>query len=216
MSTPGVSTPGSGSTRGGPRRFIHPGRVGPPSRPDVPGGRHRCRRPQHACDPSPNQLPHDSRRKDHFPCRAVVRCGGSRPRHGLLNALVRAVGLPDQWMEAREVDPGRPAGVSTGGFPRAASRTRRARFRATGAPQAPSWVVRFLMPRPATESGSLFPGIGSRGAHLRRVEQRPFGCGWPPSARAIAAAEFLPGDPAVFAAQPSDDPCPNSLSPAQV
>ena len=61
----------------------------------------------------------------------------------------------------REVDPGRPAGVSTGGFPRAASRTRRARFRATGAPQAPSWVVWFLIPRPATESGSLLPGIGS-------------------------------------------------------
>ena len=39
-----------------------------------------------------------------------------------------------------EVDPGRPAGVSTGGFPRAASRTRRARFRATGAPQVPSSV----------------------------------------------------------------------------
>ena len=41
---------------------------------------------------------------------------------------------------AGEVDPGRPAGVSTGGFPRAASRTRRARFRATGAPQVPSSV----------------------------------------------------------------------------
>ena len=40
-----------------------------------------------------------------------------------------------------EVGPGRPAGVSTGGFPRAASRTRRARFRATGAPQVPLWVV---------------------------------------------------------------------------
>ena len=42
----------------------------------------------------------------------------------------------------REVGPGRPAGVSTGGFPRAASRTRRARFRATGAPQVPLWVGR--------------------------------------------------------------------------
>jgi DNA-binding CsgD family transcriptional regulator len=61
----------------------------------------------------------------------------------------------------REVDSGRPAGVSTGGFPRVASRTRRARFRATGAPQAPSWVVLFLIPRPATGSGSLFPGICS-------------------------------------------------------
>ena len=55
------------------------------------------------------------------------------------------------WVAYREVDSGRPAGVSTGGFPRAASRTRRARFRATGAPQAPSWVV--WAPHPVTGHG---------------------------------------------------------------
>ena len=39
-----------------------------------------------------------------------------------------------------EVDPGRTVGVTAGGFPRAASRTRRARHRATGSPQAP-WAL---------------------------------------------------------------------------
>ena len=40
------------------------------------------------------------------------------------------------WRARRgEVGPGRPAGVSAGGFPRTASRTRRATLAATGAPQ---------------------------------------------------------------------------------
>ena len=38
----------------------------------------------------------------------------------------------------REVGPGRPAGVSTGGFPRAASRTRRARFPGNGRSTSPA------------------------------------------------------------------------------
>ncbi len=45
-----------------------------------------------------------------------------------------------------EVDSGRPADVSIGGFPRAASRTRRARLRAPGSPQVPFRGVQFLMP----------------------------------------------------------------------
>jgi hypothetical protein len=40
----------------------------------------------------------------------------------------------------REVDTGRPAGIATGGFPRVASRTRRAPHSAPGSPQA-SWVT---------------------------------------------------------------------------
>lgn len=45
-----------------------------------------------------------------------------------------------------EVDSGRPADVSTSGFPRAASRTRRARLRAPGSPQIPFRDAQFLMP----------------------------------------------------------------------
>ncbi|MFE6766681.1 transposase [Streptomyces sp. NPDC057689] len=50
-----------------------------------------------------------------------------------------------------EVDSGRPAGVSNSGFPRAASRTRRARLRAPGSPQIPFQDVQFIMPQWATE-----------------------------------------------------------------
>src|SRR3954453_9445176 len=47
-----------------------------------------------------------------------------------------------------------------------------------------------------------------RRADLRRVEQLSFLRARPPSAPAVAATEFLHGDPAVFTAQPSDDPDP--------
>lgn len=47
---------------------------------------------------------------------------------------------------AGEVDSGRPADVSTSGFPRAASRTRRARLRTPGSPQIPFRTVQFLIP----------------------------------------------------------------------
>lgn len=60
-----------------------------------------------------------------------------------------------------EVDPGRPAGVAIGGFPRVASRTRRAPLSAPGAPQAPEGPGVHLMLCSATVSRSLFPGSSS-------------------------------------------------------
>lgn len=47
---------------------------------------------------------------------------------------------------AGEVDSRRPADISTSGFPRAASRTRRARLRTPGSPQIPFRTVQFLIP----------------------------------------------------------------------
>ncbi|MFJ6054512.1 transposase [Streptomyces sp. NPDC092307] len=51
-----------------------------------------------------------------------------------------------QWRGLGGADSKHPAGVSTSGFPRAASRTRRACLRAPGSPQIPLWGVQFLMP----------------------------------------------------------------------
>lgn len=62
------------------------------------------------------------------------------------NTVERAINKFKQWRGLGEVDSGRPAGVSTSGFPRAASRTRRARLRAPGSPQIPFRSVQFLMP----------------------------------------------------------------------
>ena len=59
-----------------------------------------------------------------------------------------------------EVDPGRPAGVTAGGFSRAASRTRRAPQSAPGSPQAPMRIVGYLMCL-AMVLGCVFPGSSS-------------------------------------------------------
>src|SRR6266545_3052166 len=69
-------------------------------------------------------------------------------------------------------------------------------------------------PVPGSCSSSLGgrgPGLGdvrsavsvSGGADLLRVEQFPVLAGWPPATAAVAAAQFLPGGPAVFTAYPS-------------
>lgn len=62
------------------------------------------------------------------------------------NVVERCFNRLKQWRGLGEVDSGRPADVSTSGFPRAASRTRRARLRAPGSPQIPFRGVQFLMP----------------------------------------------------------------------
>lgn len=75
------------------------------------------------------------------------RCQG-RSRHPARSRVPAALSFTSQLRLASggvlppplghgEVDSGRPAGVTTGGFPRVASRTRRAPLSATGAPQAP-------------------------------------------------------------------------------
>ncbi|MEY9988314.1 transposase [Streptomyces sp. V4I8] len=62
------------------------------------------------------------------------------------NTVERLINKLKAWRGIGEVDSGRPAGVSTSGFLRAASRTRRARLRAPGSPQIPFRGVQFLMP----------------------------------------------------------------------
>jgi transposase len=62
------------------------------------------------------------------------------------NVVERAINRLKNFRAVGEVDSGRPADVSTSGFPRAASRTRRARLRAPGSPQIPFRGVQFLMP----------------------------------------------------------------------
>lgn len=59
----------------------------------------------------------------------------------VLLGVVRLVRMDAVGGDQVRVGPGRPADVSVGGFPRAASRTRRARLHATGVPQVPvvSW-----------------------------------------------------------------------------
>ena len=115
-----------------------------------------------------------------------------------------------------EVGPGRPAGVSAGGFPRAASRTRRARFRATGAPQVPLWVV----VGPTVQLGLNLPysSLRPKQRELRFVgiHQRPPGipasslptC-WPPSPCArLSRARTTTGPPPHPAAIGRQRTCP--------
>jgi transposase len=62
------------------------------------------------------------------------------------NTVERCINKIRAWRGLGEVDSGRPADVSIGGFPRAASRTRRARLRAPGSPQIPFRGVQFFIP----------------------------------------------------------------------
>src|SRR4051794_7053226 len=102
---------------------------------------------------------------------------------------------------------------STSPFPRTASRTRRARFRAPGAPQVP-FRTRVLSSFQAGPRGrdDCSPVAVTRGGYLGRVEQRPFVRGRPPSDVAVAAAEVFPCGPAVFAPQPSSDLTPRVVA----
>lgn len=69
-----------------------------------------------------------------------------RDRYRRRNEVERTINRLKNSRAVGEVDSGRPAGVSTSGFPRAASRTRRARLRAPGSPQIPFRDVQFLTP----------------------------------------------------------------------
>ncbi|AWS43580.1 IS5 family transposase [Streptosporangium sp. 'caverna'] len=68
---------------------------------------------------------------------------GGRPvvfdpeRYRQRNIVERCLQKIKTWRGLGEVDSGRPADFSTSGFPRAASRTRRARLRVPGSPQVP-------------------------------------------------------------------------------
>jgi len=108
-----------------------------------------------------------------------------------------------------EVDPGRPAGVSAGGFPRVASRTRRASRPGTGLSASPVRGCRgdLSVGWPGCRDGCS-PVAVACGAHRGGVEQCDLGCDRPPSAVAVAPLDGLPCDPAVFAPRPPYDPVP--------
>ena len=98
----------------------------------------------------------------------------------------------------REVDSGRPAGVSTGGFPRVASRTRRARFRATGAPQAPSSTVQLGLNLPYPSLRTTQRALRSVGIHRRPpgIPASSLPTCWPPSPCArLSRARTTTGPP---------------------
>nr|BEK64498.1 hypothetical protein KPHV_17250 [Kitasatospora purpeofusca] len=98
-------------------------------------------------------------RRDRIANRARRAGGGGRPpafdkvAYRGRNVVERCFARLKQFRAVGEVDSGRPAGVSTSGFPRAASRTRRARLRAPGSPQVAFGVVQMLIPQWATGSG---------------------------------------------------------------
>src|SRR5438874_12950290 len=84
---------------------------------------------------------------------------------------------------------GAVSGPSTGPFPWTASRTRRATFIATGAPQALRWFM-FACRQVACGQGGggRSPVAVACGADLLRVEQFPVLAFRPPSAAAVAVA----------------------------
>lgn len=109
------------------------------------------RAPTRARNPSGHHCPRPTNRVTDF-AGAAGAAGAGRPPsfdrevYKQRNTVERCIKTLKRWRGLGEVDSGRPAGVSTSGFPRAASRTRRARLRAPGSPQIPFQDVQFLMP----------------------------------------------------------------------
>ncbi|WP_425567060.1 hypothetical protein [Sphaerisporangium flaviroseum] len=103
-------------------------------------------------------------RKDQIANRKRKGSQGGRPHafdaetYKQPNLVERYFGKLKQWRAIGEVDSGRPADVSTSGFPRAASRTRRARLRAPGSPQVPFWPGQILRPSRCRNYGASSTG----------------------------------------------------------
>ena len=141
-------------------RVKRPGGGHPRTRPDHLGGdkayssrrnRRYLRRRQikHAIAEPKDQRANRRRRGS----RGGRPAGFEKEMYKRRNEVERTINCLKHSRAVGEVDSGRPADVSTSGFPRAASRTRRARLRAPGSPQAPFGVVQILMPQWATGSG---------------------------------------------------------------
>ena len=118
--------------------------------------------------PSPRRLPRAHRRRPVLPHAGVTHVTDTFVRPSLALRAVFPLTLscgPTLGAERTprgEVGPRRGAGLSTGPFPRAASRTRRAPLNAPGSPQAQSGEVLVLMPAwRARGRGWLRPGTGS-------------------------------------------------------
>ena len=100
------------------------------------------------------------------------------------------------------VGPGRPSGVSIGGFPRTALPNPACEFPAPGSPHVPS--ARWSLSAFGQGVGMAAPVSVPRGVYLAGVEQSSAVRGWPPALAEVAAPEVFPSDPAVFPLQPLD------------
>src|SRR5262249_432275 len=112
-----------------------------------------------------SELPGDGDRRETWPlcpaCASAAVAAAAVPTQTEPLDLA-TMGVAGQLGDARrEVGPGRPASVAAGGFPWAASRTRRAPQSAPGSPQAPGGRVVWLMLCSAMVSGCGFPGSSS-------------------------------------------------------
>jgi hypothetical protein len=153
-------------------------------------------------------VPGHGRRWTLWPCFASRGPGVRVPLAPQVRDIIR--NREPRYGDGCEVDPGRPAGISTGGFPRVASRTRRASRPGTGLSASPVRGCRGDSSAgwPWCRDGCP-PVAIARGAHRGGVEQCDLGGGRPPSAVAVAPADGLPCDPAVFAPRPPYDPVPD-------
>jgi hypothetical protein len=96
----------------------------------------------------------------------------------------------------------RPAGVATGGFPRPASRTRRALLSAPGSPQVPWAGWGYLMRCSARVWDACSAVEASLSADSGRVEQHHLTLGGP---YAVASAQLLPRRAPMLAILPPGD-----------